>query len=478
MAEPLISFTGRDYSAEFESLLTQLKAELPEYTDWNHSDMGIVILRLLARETDQLNFYIDQVFREGFIRSARFRQSLIELGLLVGYLPTLAAPAGTRLRLDREEGVVGDIVIPKYTAFKRSDGLSHLTVDAVTLLDGSDSIEVNAIQGVLLELDLEPGDFQVMDYSARPRASLGTGVVGNTCLVWEGDPAVYWTQVEWHWRTWPEDRHYYLELNGDDDTVWLVLGDGTQGRALPEDTLYVQFVRTSGAAGNCGHSTIYAVPDAFDGMITCTNIDPATGGAPAESRDSLRRMIPAVTRTQRRAVTLTDYEALLEYQPGVLHAQAIDASSNLWFFDPVEKRKRMPYEYTVLIVVPEGGGLMSDVLKHQLWSELGKWGHHGNWQGRYILLDAVEKPVNVAMRIGIAPNYTAEAVTSAVLTAVNDLMAPQNRTLGGTLTFTELHQTASAVAGVSWVEFDAPKEDVRSADGELIVLRSITATAV
>ena len=140
MTTPAIyDFSGRDFTSEFERLLTLLKADLPEYTDWNHSDAGIVLLRLLARETDLLNDYIDRVFAEGFLRTAWFKQSLVELGNLVDCLPKLANAAATTMTVTRVPNAEFDalpIPLPAGTPFMRKEGIEYTFQDAVTIAVG------------------------------------------------------------------------------------------------------------------------------------------------------------------------------------------------------------------------------------------------------------------------------------------------------------------------------------------------------
>lgn len=463
---PLFNLARRDYSALLEEFEAALIAALPEYTDLNHSDAGISIGRLNASDLDRLNFYIDYVAGEGFLSKAQGRQSLIRLGTVVGYLPTLAAAASTRLRLTRAEAGSDVISIPKYSAFNRADGLTYLTVDAVSIPSGSDNVEVNAVQGTVVEQELEASDFAVVDRTKHPRFKLEAGVAGGFTELTHGDPAQSWTNIDSFWRSWPADLHFLLELNGDTDEVWLVLGDGKKGSLPPAGTMNLRYIRTAGASGNCGHSVIYGVPDGFSGVITCTNIEPATGGAAAEDRESIRSMIPRMVQLQRRAVTTSDYPALIEHMPGVLHVQALDRNTS----------KYWPHDHMVLYVVPDGGGPMSTLLKQQIWAVCGEWGHLGPWKERYILLDAIADPLNIAMRIGVLPNYSPEAVQTAAITAVTNLLAPQNRTIGGRLAFTDLQKTANSVTGLSWVEFDSPKQDVTSANGHIVTPGVITAT--
>jgi hypothetical protein len=113
-----LDYSGRDYTANFEWLLTLLQNDVPELTDFNHSDAGISLIRLLCSETDQLGFYLDEVFGEGYVTSAKFMQSLIDLGHLVDCPPKLMSPARTTLRLtikQYEPYVLEVVDIPIYS---------------------------------------------------------------------------------------------------------------------------------------------------------------------------------------------------------------------------------------------------------------------------------------------------------------------------------------------------------------------------
>jgi hypothetical protein len=488
MTTPEYNFAGRDFSAEKERLIQLLIAWIVEYTDLNESDAGIFVLEMLNRETDELNFYLNQVFREGFKDTARFRQSLIMIGRTVDYLPVIASAASTRFRLDRKPGVTGPIAVPRYSEFQRRDGLGYLTVAPVTLQPGIESLEVDAIQGILITRDMEPSEFRIIDKSKHPRANLGVSVAAGTCEMWTGSEVVSsWTEVDSFWRSRQTDRHFLLELNGNTDEVWLVLGDGVKGQATPTEALHVRFVRTAEAAGNCGHSIITIVPDGFDDLITATNIEPATGGAPSESTESIRRSIEPVTHAQRRGVNTGDYVALLEHLPGVLHVQALDRNNapgplNVQMFGSTACG--WPHEYVVIVVVPEGGGPMSSLMKNQIWDQLTSWGCRGGWRGRYILVDAISQPVNVAMRIGVSEGSVSDVVRSAAIAAIQGVLTPEHRSIGeaqnaahaGRIGFSEFHMAASAVAGVSWVEFDAPDGDIPVPDGCIATPGTITAT--
>lgn len=459
-----INFAGRDFSAEYERLLALLKIELPEYTDWNHSDAGITLLRLLARETDLLNDYIDLVFNEGFLQTAQFRQSLVELGRLVDYLPEISSAATTQLSIVREYGSNAPedtITLPKYTSFARNDGLNYLSLDALTIPYTQTPYTVNAIQGTVTEVAITRASFSVVDFSGFLKYDMGTGVASGTVEMFHGtEPVTTWTQVDSFWRSRDTDYHFLNELNGDTDSVWLVVGDGTHGALPPEvDSITLRYVVCDGANGNCGAGRVTGVPVGYEDYIdSVTNTIVANGGASSETIDSLRRQIPAVTRAQRRAVTKEDYQALVEHIPGVLWCEVVDRNENNLF----------PWEYVALYLVPDGGGAMSDLFRLDVLNELRDWGHMLNWPGRYALLDATEYVVNVSMRVWLQDGYTQQTATTNITAALDSFFDLSERGINEPLSFPDMHTAISNVSGVRVVEFASPTTDINPGHGNII----------
>ena len=459
-----INFTGRDFSAEYERLLALLKIELPEYTDWNHSDAGITLLRLLARETDLLNDYIDLVFNEGFLQTAQFRQSLVELGRLVDYLPEISSAATTQLSIVREYGSNAPedtITLPKYTSFARNDGLNYLSLDALTIPYTQTPYTVNAIQGTVTEVTITRASFSVVDFSGFLKYNMGAGVASGTIEMFHGEePVTTWTQVDSFWRSRDTDYHFLTELNGDTDSVWLVVGDGTHGALPPEvDSITLRYVACDGADGNCGAGRVTGVPVGYEDYIdSVTNTIVANGGASSETIDSLRRQIPAVTRAQRRAVTKEDYQALVEHIPGVLWCEVVDRNENNLF----------PWEYVALYLVPDGGGAMSDLFRLDVLNELRDWGHMLNWPGRYALLDATEYVVDVSMRVWLQDGYTQQTATTNITAALDSFFDLSERGINEPLSFPDMHTAISNVSGVRVVEFASPTTDINPGHGNII----------
>jgi len=469
MTNPTFSYTGRDFSAEFERMLVMLRQAVPEYTDLNPSDAGRTLIELFARQTDLLNLYIDRVAQEQFLSTAIHRSSLIQLGKLVDYLPKLASPASTRLRITRLPGVERRIPIPKYTEFTRPDGLAYYTVSAVALETNQQYVDVDAIQGTLVTTTVSSDQFQKVDWTGFPKYNLGPNVVNELFEIQHGiDPIYTWDQVDSLWRSTPDDRHYLLELDGDDDTVWLVLGDGVAGQGPPTvASLSLRYIRTDGASGNCGSGIITRLPDFLTDLVSVTNIEMASGGSSSETRESIRRSIPRMARTQRRGLTAEDYETLISHIPGVLHVQVLDR----------EASPEYPHLYAAIYVVPYGGGNMSSYLYNQILGQCQLWGHLGLWEKRYILRNCTQIPVDVSARIGVLDGYNETDCVNRVISGLESVFLPELLPIGAAVEISSLYRATSSLAGVAWIEIDSPACSLPGVPATVYTKGTITVTA-
>ena len=463
-----ITYSGRDFTAEFERLLALLRQIAPEITDQNYAEFSNALVRLVASVSDLHNAYIDQAAQESFSEWARFKRSQINIFRTVGYMPGLASSASTRLLLTRLAGVTGAITIPRWTPFGRLDGTEYLTIEAVTIPIGVNFVEVDALQGVAVTRTIQPEEFAIIDWSRRPKVNIGANICAGSVRVWSGEPVIYWTETTTFFRIQATDRVFRLELNGDDDTVNLALGDGERGVSTPDEALNIEFIRTAGAIGNGGSGTVTVVPDAFIASISCTNIDQCFGGANAQSTDSIRREGPLVTEAQRRGVIKADYDALIAELPGILHAQAYDKEDSPYW----------PHEHVIIYAVPDGGGELSEYLHRLILNLCQAKGVYERAPQRYVILNAIRKTINMSVRIGVLDGYLPATVQTAVGQALAAHMAPGNMSIEGRVYFADLHSIASAVQGLSWVEFDTPTTNVICGQGEFPVPGTIQVTVV
>ncbi len=464
----VVNYTGRDFTARFEALLSEFRRLCPELTDMNHSNAGIALIRLLGSESDFISFYIDHIFSENFVDHAQFRQNLIRIGKNVDVLPKLCSASRTFVKISRLEGVKGDLFIPQYTRFARTDGLGYLTDKQVTIPSGVESVLAGVTQGELVELEIGSELFKARDHGRRLRYNLGPDVAAYTCVVKGKDNGETWIETESFYRTLDEDSHYLLELQADPvdevtDTVYLTLNKRHGATDLPE-RFQISFIRASKWEGNTGADTITICPSNLAQLVSVTNMTSATGGGGVESAAQLRLRIPAATRIQRRAVTNSDYVALIRGISGVRGCESYDRTDD----------SQWPHMRVVIYVTPEGGGKMSEALKERIWLTCGAKGHLGSWPKRYILKDMTEIAVNISARVGLVEYYEPDAVFTQIRQALHSRYNLYGSEPVKIMRFSDLHSIVSGVAGVSWVEFDTPTGNEVAGAGSILALGSIS----
>jgi uncharacterized phage protein gp47/JayE len=468
-----LDYSGRDYTSNYEWLLSLLQEYVPQLTDLNASDAGISLLRLLARETDQLNLYLDQVFTEGFITSAQFYQSIIDLAKILDVLPKIPAAATTNVTVAWQTGLDRRPVItfPSGYQFYTTDMVPYCSMGQYTLPSNANSISIPVYQGTLTNLTVNPGDFSIKDLLGRPSFNLGSSVAARTISITSSDGNNIWTEVDSFYRSYPIDRNFRLELyadkyNGNTNTIFLVLGDGTYGASVPSTPMQVSFIATSGSLGNTGSGTINVINDSNNQLITCTNPLTASGGSDAEDKEAFRKRVPYVVQTQRRGVTLTDYQTLITSIPGVVDCQGIDRSLDL----------HVPHLFVSAWVLPSGGSPLSDELKSTIVNVLSERGTLGPWAGRYLVYDAIPVNVPVTCSIGVVSGFTPTLVVNAVNIALSNAFPVRQGILGSTVLFSDIFSVVDTVSGVSWVQFSTPNEDIPMGVGSYPVIGPISVT--
>lgn len=472
MANTYVDFSGRDFTAILERLQSKLIQEVPELTDLNYSDAGQFLLRRLGSESDYLHFYLDEAFYENFVETAEQRQSLINLSRLVDWKMILPSSATSTIRLTRIDGVDGDISIPEYSIFERSDGVQYLAAyndgNSYTLLSTESTIDIPLVQGIRYSYTIREDEFSENELTGLIRYSLGGDVASGSVTVFSGDDMFEWEEVESFYRSTSTDTHFTIDYASDpqnttNDTCYLVLGP----IGFPTgDSFYCRFTKTVGSSGNCGSGTINTVIGTLSESVTCTNIAASTGGSDIESIASFKARLPQAVRTQRRGVTTDDYEALVLSVPGVRFCQAIDRNDT----------SEMPHYYVKLYVVPHSGTTISESLENDIYDQLTTRGTLGSWRGRYIISEATPYTINLTLRIGVLSGHNSNTVSSNLSTKLSEYLVSDVFGIGDYLEFGDLNIYAGRQAGVSWVEFDSPTQDITIPSGYIITPGTISIT--
>jgi hypothetical protein len=246
-----------------------------------------------------------------------------------------------------------------------------------------------------------------------------------------------------------EATDFVVEVN-DDGLANLRFGDDEHGQRPASGANFVATYRIgNGRAGNVGAGSIaHIVASGGDiaNISAVRNPLAANGGVDPESADSVRRNAPEAFRTQKRAVTPEDYQAVTERYSGVQRAAATQRWTGSW--------------YTTFITVDAEAGIDPTELKTDLAPFVDRYRMAGQDlefnDPRYV-------PLEIGMHVCVQPDYLRSEVKKGLQELFSarmladgrrGLFHPDNFTFGQTVYLSPLYAAAHAVSGVVSVQID------------------------
>jgi len=145
-----LPYINKDYDAIRQELVARIPQLTDRWTDFNESDLGIVLLELFAGIGDLLAYYLDAQAAECYLPTARRRQSIIDLCALVNYRLHGPVAATTRVRFTLGQPAGRDLTIPAGTVCQAQGASAPIpfeTVIDLVITAGLADGEVNARQG-------------------------------------------------------------------------------------------------------------------------------------------------------------------------------------------------------------------------------------------------------------------------------------------------------------------------------------------
>jgi predicted phage baseplate assembly protein len=261
------------------------------------------------------------------------------------------------------------------------------------------------------------------------------------------------------------DAVYELD---DDGRGRVRFGDDVHGRRpTPLEPFTLTYRVGTGPSGNVGHDTLTRAVGMPAG-VTVRNPLPAVGGTAPEATEHARLHAPQAFRRQERAVTEDDYARVAERHPEVQRAAATRRWTGSW--------------HTMYVTVDRRGGLDVDAgFEARLQAHLDRY----RMAGDDVEIDGPRwVPVDLALRVCVAPDYLRSDVEAAVRAELSALDLPDGRrgffhpdqlTFGQTIYLAPVIARVMAVAGVLGVQPVRFQRWREPAAGELALGRLSTA---
>jgi len=449
---PPIDYTSRDFRSIKADLVRTIPFYTPEWTDLNETDLGIVLLDLIAHSSDVLHFYLDRNANEAFLPTAITRRSVINLLKLIDFEMRPASPASADL-LFTIPVLGGNLTIPTGTKVQTAPDATGTpvffeTVEDLIIPAGDTAGTVGASEGETKEEPLPPAEGV-----PNTRVALaGNPIIDGTLelFVDEGIGFELWQEVETFAESQEDSKHFTTNRD-ENENVTIFFGDNVQGKIpVAGSATKARYRVGGGARGNVGFGTINAVvtPITFLGnpvAVEVTNSLAASGGEDRQSIEEAKILGPRSLRALNRAVTAEDFETLAEQFPGVAKAKVAIASG------PAPVPVLGCCCCVALIIAPEGGGLPSSVLKNDLLAFF----EERKMIGTCIkILDPTYVPIDMTGDVHVATNFDVEAVAVEVasrLAAFYDL-AGESIDFGTPVFISDIFRLIDETPGVDHVD--------------------------
>lgn len=449
---PQVDYTSRDYASMRDDMITLIPEFAPKWTNRDPADFGIALIELFAYMGDILNHYIDRSANESFIATASQRDNVIQIANLLGYTPTANTAATVTLTFSNSTASI--ITVPALTQVATTAISNGTTSQIVFETDSALSVPakvgsvngtatVTASQGRTVTNEIigtSNGQVsQVFKLAQSPVINNSVSIVVS---------GVNYTQVP-----------YLIDYNGYDPVFtvytnaagvsYVVFGDGISGR-IPANSavIYATYRVGGGVIGNVSANTIKTILTNNTPGLTVLNVPfgsydgSASGGTDAESTDSIRVNAPRSIHALNRAVSLSDYAALVK-AAGVAKAAAVAdvyTSVTVYFApygDPGVENDGITPSAVFNNTVPKVNAYLVDKIP-------------ANTTVTYQPPSYVN--VNVIAQITILPKYNQAVTEVAVNSAVKLLFDLDNVAFQDTIYIHDLYNAITSVNGVASVK--------------------------
>jgi len=364
----------------FEDIKTSIKDYLRQNS--NFSDMDFegsnlsVIVNLLAYNSYTTAYNTNAVVNETFIDSATLRENVVSLARNIGYVPRSKRAA--RMLVDYS---ITGITTTTNTITFQPGMIGNGSVSNINFLfsipekvtgtasAGSASGTMEVFQGQYLE-----SKFVVNDSLPNQRYILpNNGVDTSTIRVKIKENNASTSRSEYKLVDniigVTSTSNIYLIQETTDEKYEILFGDGIFGQKLNNgNVIEISYIKTEGKEGNGVSRLSFAGTIANEDLATETDLDafitpqfPAQNGDDIEDVRSVRYYAPRLYSSQHRAVTASDYEAIV---PSVYpNIESISAFGG-------EELTPPKYGRVFIAAKPKNGSFLSEFTKKQILSSL------------------------------------------------------------------------------------------------------------
>ena len=364
----------------FEDIKISIKDYLrsnSNFTDFDFEGSNLsVLINLLAYNTYITAFNTNMAVNETFIDSATLRENVVSLARNIGYVPRSrrAAKAKVDYNISDLDSTVTQITfVPGIISNGRVSNTSYIfsLPERVsgTAENGESVGTLEIYQGQYLETNFIVDSAQKNQRYILPNEGIDT----SSIRVKVRDNAASTSETEFklvdNILGITSTSNIYLLQETTDERYELLFGDNIFGKKLDSgNVVEISYIRTNGSAGNGVRDFSFsgrlldqngALLQNYTPILTVNQ--PSDNGDEIESLQSVKYYAPRRYASQHRAVTASDYEAIL---PSVYsNIESVSAYGG-------EDLEPPQYGRVFIAAKPRNGNFLSDFTKKEILSSL------------------------------------------------------------------------------------------------------------
>ena len=307
--------------------------------------------------------------------------------------------------------------------------------------------EVNALaqDRVFIEDPTKPSDM--------PGIKVGKYVTTNDRFITEFTPEGFFKMTFGGGNTSADDQLRDFARNGINvQSMQTYLNNFSLGSTLkPNTTLFIQYRVGGGLATNIGVNVINQVGSvsffvngpsettntSVVNSLSCNNVTAAIGGAGLPTLEEVRNFVSFNFAAQDRAVTISDYEALIRKMPGQFGSPAKVAIVEE---DNKIKIKTLSYDTS---------GALTSIVSNTLLTNLAEYLSNYRMLNDYISVETAQV-IDLAVEVSIVLDASQNqgAVIGSVINKITDYFNPSVRQLGQNVNVSEINKIIQSENGV------------------------------
>lgn len=401
---PLVNFSNIDFNEIKESIKSHLRAN-SNFTDYDFQGSNLsTIIDTLAYNTYITSYNANMVTNEVFLDSATLRENVVSLARNIGYIPRprRSSSADIEFSVDVSGQSISSVTLKAGIVCISKRGLGKSFVFSITE-DITVGVDLTG-RAIFPRIRIYEGTYIKQSYTvssknknqryliSNPGADTTTMNVVVSSSESSGAKETY-NQYNSLIDLKSTSNVYFLqEIDG--ERYEIMFGDGLFGRKLEEPNfIEIGYILSSGSDGNDINNFSFAGnlvdndgASISSGISLISTINSSSNGASIESVDSIKKYASQIYSSQNRAVTSSDYEALIpRIYPEV---QSISAFGGETLTPP-------QFGKVFISIKPKHGDYLSVASKEEIKNEIKKYSVSGIVTEildlRYIYLEPTSK---------------------------------------------------------------------------------------